>query len=180
MIESKFQKLLLKLASDNVLSWVKDRKGISLSNYEIPQEYYEIKGLGAFVTIKLFKKLRGCIGSITSDSSLIDLVLIHSHNAAFNDFRFPKVSAIELSHLNFEISVLQVPKKIENFKDINLGEDGIVIKKDGKRGVFLPHVPKELNWNLETTLTNLCLKAKLDKFAWKAGAEFETFSAFKF
>ena len=45
--------------------------------------------------------------------------------------------------------------------------------------VFLPQVPKNLGWNLQTTLEQLSLKAGLGRDEWKSGCKFEIFQGFE-
>jgi len=76
-------------------------------------------------------------------------------------------------------------QKVENYQDIKIGSDGIVLKKIGSDGqiiassVFLPQVPPSLGWDLQTTLEQLSQKAGLGKHGWKENCEFEVFQGFE-
>jgi uncharacterized protein (TIGR00296 family) len=76
--------------------------------------------------------------------------------------------------------VLSPLKKIINPNRITVGRHGLVIAKDGKRGLLLPQVAVEQNWTRETFLERACLKAGLPKNAWRSGAEIFVFEAIVF
>ena len=180
MITENFQKFLLKVARDNVNSISRTSSRISVPKEGATNNELSLKGLGVFVTIKLSKILRGCVGSVTSKNSVISEVIRQSHNAAYADIRFPPVTSAELDYLEYEITLLNKPSPVKVLSEIAIGEHGIVIQKNGKRSVFLPHVPIEMNWDLTQTLEKLCLKAGLEKHDWESGANFQKFSGFKF
>ena len=83
----------------------------------------------AFVTLKLNNKLRGCIGSVTPNRSLISEIIHQSINAAFNDYRFMPLTETELDIISFEISVLSPPYQITNVNEINIQKHGIILKR---------------------------------------------------
>jgi uncharacterized protein (TIGR00296 family) len=62
-------------------------------------------------------------------------------------------------------------------KDIRIGTDGVVLRKNGKSAVFLPQVAPEQGWGVEETLTHLATKAGLKPDDWKEGASFLVFQA---
>jgi AmmeMemoRadiSam system protein A len=138
---------------------------------------------GAFVTLKKSRSedessLRGCIGSMIANLPLYEEILRLAVEAAFHDPRFHPVTSDELEQINFEISVLTELTQIGSYHDIRIGTDGILLSCSGRRAVFLPQVPVEQQWDLETTLTHLCLKAGLDQDAWKDSlCSFEVFQA---
>lgn len=134
---------------------------------------------GVFVTITENGELRGCIGNIYAVFPLYEAVIKLAISSAFNDHRFYPVTESELPFLDYEISVLTIPEKINSYKNIILGKDGIILEKDGHTAVFLPQVATEQGWNLEETLTHLSRKATLPSDAWKE-ATFMVFQAEKF
>ncbi len=132
---------------------------------------------GVFVTLTRKGELRGCVGEIFPTRQLYLAVSEQAINSAFMDSRFSPVTKDEFSSLDFEISVLTVAEKVKSWKDIVIGRDGIILKKDGCSAVFLPQVATEQGWNLEETLSHLSMKAGLPFNAWKEGAEFMVFQA---
>lgn len=127
-------------------------------------------GSGAFVTLHLHHRLRGCIGVLESNLSLAGTVRRMALAAALDDPRFPALTVSELPHIAIEISVLSPKRLVKDVHEIELGEDGIVVEGQGRHGVFLPQVAPENNWDLETFLGECCEhKAGLPRLAWKTG-----------
>lgn len=154
-----------------------------------PPPSSDLDGLrGAFVTllrtdpaeIRTKGELRGCVGQVDPVYPLPQAVIVSAVKAALADTRFPPVTPQELSRIRVEVSVLTPPRPVAAWRDIRLGRDGIVLKKDGYRAVFLPEVPGEWGWNLEQTLSQLARKAGLSTAAWREGATFEVFESQKF
>ena len=132
---------------------------------------------GAFVTLHLDGRLRGCIGYIEGVKPLVEAVIDNGRSAAVHDPRFRPVTAAELPRLELEISALTPLRPVRTPEEIELGRHGIVLAKGGARAVFLPQVAPEQGWDLHTTLGHLALKAGLGPQGWQEGARFEVFEA---
>lgn len=135
---------------------------------------------GAFVTLERDGQLRGCIGNIQARNPLFLAIMKNGVNAAVNDRRFRPVAADELDDLTVEVSVLTPLRPIADLEDFRVGEQGIVLSKQGRRAVFLPEVAVEQGWDREQTLSHLSKKAGLSKDAWREGARFEVFESIKY
>ena len=135
---------------------------------------------GAFVTLKREEQLRGCIGYPLPHDPLYLTILEAAAMAATQDHRFPPLTLEELPEVQIEISVLSLPRKIENISEIVLGEHGIIVTQGLNRGLLLPQVPVEWGWDLDTYLRHGCMKAGLEEDAWKKGVEIQVFSALVF
>jgi MEMO1 family protein len=123
---------------------------------------------GAFITV--YDKnhdLRGCIGSIVTQEPLYKTVEQRAVSAAFEDSRFRPLKKKELSDITLQLSVLSKPYPIKSYKDIKLGQHGIILRNGTRTAVFLPKVAVEQGWTLAQTLEQLSLKARLSKQAWK-------------
>jgi len=131
---------------------------------------------GAFTTLHLFDKLRGCIGYVLPVGSLYQTVAETARAAAFDDPRFPPVIEDETFALKVEISVLSVPVPIR-LEEVVIGKHGLIVTAGSRRGLLLPQVPVEWDWDRETFLTQTCLKAGLAPDAWLHGAELQAFTA---
>ena len=129
---------------------------------------------------KKVSRLRGCIGDIFPRRPLYKSVMGNALSAAFRDRRFPPVTIAECNDITIEISALTAPKPVASADQIRIGIDGVVLSKNGRSAVYLPQVAPEQGWDVEQTLTNLSLKAKLPKDAWKEGASFLVFQAVVF
>lgn len=132
---------------------------------------------GAFVTLEKHGQLRGCIGHMAEDRPLCQVVASMALAAGLNDHRFSPVTAAELDDLEIEISVLTPFARVSGPEAIEIGRDGVVLAKNGRRAVFLPQVAPEQGWDLVQTLDHLCRKAGMETGCWRSGAEFFTFQA---
>jgi AmmeMemoRadiSam system protein B/AmmeMemoRadiSam system protein A len=133
---------------------------------------------GGFVTLKKSGQLRGCIGYIEAIKPLVDTVIDMAKAAAFNDWRFPPVTADEVDGIDIEISVLSPITQIDDPTAIEVGTHGIIITRGAHRGLLLPQVATEWGWDREKFLEQTCVKAGLETGAWKeSGTKIEVFSA---
>ncbi|MGB7556735.1 MAG: AmmeMemoRadiSam system protein A [Candidatus Korobacteraceae bacterium] len=131
---------------------------------------------GAFTTLHLEGKLRGCIGYVLPSRSLYATVAESARAAALDDPRFPPVTPEEAPHLKIEISVLSPLQPIRP-EDVIAGRHGLVVSEGLRRGLLLPQVPMEWGWDRETFLAQTCLKAGLSEDAWEHGAQLQGFTA---
>lgn len=175
-LSSAEKKELLELARQAVKNYVTEKRVVEFRT-EDPNLLAE---RGAFVTLRKKGKLRGCIGFIEPVASLCETVIQTAIFAASEDDRFPPVTGEELNELEVEVSVLTPLKKIDNPRVVQVGKHGLVISRGRNRGLLLPQVPVENNWDRETFLNEACLKAGLPPDAWKKGAEIFVFEAIVF
>ncbi len=174
MLTEKERKVLLKIARQTIEEYVREKRVM----LEITEPILKEKR-GVFVTLYKGERLRGCIGRIRSEDELYQTVSEVAIESATADPRFPPVSPEELREIEIEISVLTVPRKIKSLEEIELGRDGVIIKKGMRQGVFLPQVARETGWSKEEFLSHLARdKAGLEAEAWKdKDTEIFTFQA---
>ena len=165
LLNKNQQKELLDIARQTVENYVREGK---IPEFEIKDERLKRKE-GAFVTLHKGKELRGCIGQIIpSGAPLWKVVRDMAIAACSEDYRFNLVAENELDKIDYEISVLSVPEKIDNWKNIELGKHGVIVEKGSRGGVFLPQVATETGWDLEEFLSQLCSqKAGLNPDCYK-------------
>ena len=132
---------------------------------------------GVFVSIHKGDELRGCIGHVESDEVLGILVPRSAVAACSVDPRFPPVEAHELLSLTLEISILGPLEEVAHAREIVVGRDGLLVEEGWSRGLLLPQVAVQWNWDRETFLTHTCQKAGLPNDAWKRGARVWKFEA---
>jgi AmmeMemoRadiSam system protein B/AmmeMemoRadiSam system protein A len=175
-LSAEEKKELLGLAKQSVESYVREGR---VPEYETENRDF-LDEKGAFVTLKKHGELRGCIGFIEPLFALYEAVIRTSVYAATEDARFSPVTKEELKDLEYEISVLTPLQKIDNPRAVRVGKHGLVISMGENRGLLLPQVPVENNWDRETFLDQACVKAGLPPDAWKKGAEIFVFEAIVF
>lgn len=123
---------------------------------------------GAFVSLYMGGRLRGCIGNFSPTKPLYLIVQEMTLAAALRDQRFAPVETPEMEYLDIEISVLTPMKKINSISEFKLGLHGIYIKKDGKSGTYLPQVADETGWSAEEFLGHCAReKAGIGWDGWK-------------
>jgi AmmeMemoRadiSam system protein B/AmmeMemoRadiSam system protein A len=122
---------------------------------------------GAFVTLTKSGDLRGCIGYTSAIKPLYLTVRDTATHAALHDPRFRPVSAEELPHLEYEISVLSPLRRVTDIQQIRVGEHGLLMKNGDSEGLLLPQVPVEQNWDRQTFLEQTCRKARMSADCWK-------------
>jgi uncharacterized protein (TIGR00296 family) len=146
---------------------------------------------GVFVTLNTTKpshELRGCIGYPLPTEPLAAATINAAIGAATADPRFEMVEVSELEdRISVEVSVLTVPEKLagkkptERPKEIQVGRDGLIVGRGSRRGLLLPQVAPEWNWDAEELLSHCCLKAGLPPDAWlDMDTEVEKFQAVVF
>jgi len=167
------QQFLLGLARRTIEHYLKSGKAPQL---KIEDEYLK-ENRGAFVTLKVKDQLRGCIGYPLPYKPLYETIIDVAISAATQDYRFQPLTYEELKETRIEISVLSLPQPIKDIKEIEVGRHGIIISKGPNKGLLLPQVPLEYDWDLETYLRHGCLKAGLDEDDWKKGVQIEVFEA---
>ena len=121
---------------------------------------------GAFVTVHKKNhrgeaELRGCIGRMASPDPLERTVRVMAAAAAFEDTRFPPLSAREWPACDLEISVLSPLEPCADPRQVRVGVHGLYLSLRGRAGVLLPQVPVEQGWNLDEYLDYICAKAGL-------------------
>jgi len=131
---------------------------------------------GAFTTLYHHGQLRGCVGFVEAIASLHQTVVETARAAAFEDTRFWPVTREELPGLQVSLSVLSKPHPI-TVEGIEVGRHGLIVSMGGRRGLLLPQVPVEHNWDRVTFLEQTCKKAGLPADIWRKGAAIEAFTA---
>jgi AmmeMemoRadiSam system protein B/AmmeMemoRadiSam system protein A len=165
---------LLYIAKASVENFLEKGK---IPEFEVKSERLK-QNQGAFVTLKKQGKLRGCIGQVIGNQPLYQIVSQMAVAAAIKDSRFPPVTKEELDQLEYEISVLGPLRKVDSWKEIQIGLHGVQAVAGFRSGLFLPQVATENNWDLETFLDQLMLKAGLWPDYWKENpVDFYVFEA---
>jgi AmmeMemoRadiSam system protein A len=132
---------------------------------------------GAFVTLRVQGDLRGCIGYPEPHLPLVDVIERCAVSAALSDPRFPSLNTSEWPLVRLEISVLGPIEPIADVAEIEIGRHGLIAELGRRRGLLLPQVAVEWNWDRETFAGHTCAKAGLPRDAWQHGAKLFKFEA---
>ncbi len=110
--------------------------------------------------------LRGCIGQLQSTLPLPELVQQVAVAASTRDPRFPPLTLAELETTIIEIAILSPMREITDLNQISIGQDGLMIEGNGRRGLLLPKVAVRMGWDQRSFLTGVCNKASLLSTYW--------------
>lgn len=163
--------LLLRLAHDSI-SFALQHRELSLD----PPTQHLAEPRGVFTSLYLHGELRGCVGYVLPTSSVYRTVVETARAAAFDDTRFTPVTQDEAPPLEIELSILSPPQPIDA-EAIEVGRHGLLISNHGRRGLLLPQVAVEHDWDRITFLDQTCRKAGLPPDAWQKGATLQAFTA---
>jgi uncharacterized protein len=104
----------------------------------------------SFVTLRRNEELRGCCGTLDAPRPLAEDVWRNARAAAFNDYRFPALTAAEWPQVNLHLSLLTVPEPLDVTTEEQLlvllrpAIDGLILESDTGRATFLPAVWEQL------------------------------------
>ncbi len=164
---------LVELARKTVEAYLKTGRVLNVPEKTPPKL---MQHCGVFITINKInngrKELRGCIGYPYPNTMLAQAVIECAISSATQDPRFPPLSLSEIDQVVFEISVLTPPEVIvtKNPKEIpsrvKIGGDGLIVERGFRKGLLLPQVPMEYNWDEEEFLCQCCIKAGLSPDSW--------------
>jgi AmmeMemoRadiSam system protein A len=165
------RKQLLALAHEAILSAAEKRE-VS----PVPTSPRFASPRGAFTTLYLRKNLRGCVGYAYPVAPLHRTIIETARGAAFEDPRFPALMLDEIRQIEVALSILS-PVEAARPEEVIIGKHGLLISHHGRRGLLLPQVPLEHEWDRTVFLEQTCGKAGLPPDAWKSGATIEVFTA---
>jgi hypothetical protein len=127
--------------------------GLSGARLEVEAEQFTLAlrtHAASFVTIRVERDLRGCIGTLEAQQPLIVDVVSNAYSAAFRDPRFPALTRAEFAVLDVHVSVLSESQPMSFASEADLlaqlrpGVDGLVLEESYHRGTFLPAVWEQL------------------------------------
>ncbi len=161
-LTSRDRLLILEVARRAVILAVTRRLALA----DLPETPELKRPCGAFVTLQIRGRLRGCVGRIGGDQPLVRVVADCARSAALEDPRFRPLETREIEETEIELSVLSPLEEIAPAR-IEVGTHGLVVSRGWRRGVLMPQVALERRWSPERFLEETCVKAGFDRDAWK-------------
>ena len=129
----------VRLARKSLETYVNHGIKISVSDELIP-EIINAKS-GAFVSLKVNGKLRGCIGTISATKdSLAEEIIENAISAGTRDPRFSPVTKDELDTLVYSVDVLGEAQDIESIDQLDVERFGVIVSQGFKKGLLLPNL----------------------------------------
>jgi AmmeMemoRadiSam system protein A len=165
-LSTKDKRDLLNIARTTLEQYI--RNGI-IPKFDTTQFSEALKTkAGAFVTLKIGDKLRGCIGRFQPNDPLWSVVQQMAIAAATEDPRFTPVQPDELDKILIEISVLTPLRRVHSPDDVVIGKNGVYCRYGFQSGTLLPQVAVEQGWDAEQFVRYCCrYKAGLDERCWE-------------
>jgi AmmeMemoRadiSam system protein A len=94
---------------------------------------------GAFVTLRLGGRLRGCVGTVApTRPDVAGEIVAAAVAAASADPRFAPVRPDELAVLDYEVHLIGRVEPVEGLDDLDPRRYGVLVEAEGRRGVLLP------------------------------------------
>lgn len=173
------QNLLVKIARDSIQHGLQHGKALPINASDYPAELLVSRAV--FVTLTIEGELRGCIGCLEANDSLIANVAKYAFLAAFRDSRFSELSRSEFPALEIHISILSPVEPMEFSSEEDLiskirpGIDGLLLQDGMYRGTFLPSVWEDLA-DPRIFLKRLKGKAGLPADHWSASLKISRYT----
>ena len=97
------------------------------------------RAAGAFVSLHIGGRLRGCIGTIApTRASVAQEIVQNAVSAGTRDPRFPPVHPEELDELEYSVDVLGEPEPVNSLDQLNPKRYGVIVSCGTQRGLLLP------------------------------------------
>ena len=97
------------------------------------------RAAGAFVSLHLRGRLRGCIGTTGPTTGSVALEIVQNAvSAGTRDPRFPPVGPEELEWLEYSVDVLGEPEPVSSTAELDPVRYGVIVSQGGRRGLLLP------------------------------------------
>jgi AmmeMemoRadiSam system protein A len=176
------QMILLRLARTSIQDAILKDGSLEAALSKVELTPPLLLTMGLFVTLREAggeRRLRGCIGTMSSAKPLYRTVIATAPKAALEDPRFSPLGEDELPEMHISLSVLSPPQPLDDLEELVLGRDGLQLERGAYRSVFLPQVAPEQGWNRQQFLERLAMKAGLPKDGWRQASLF-TFRALLF
>ena len=128
----------VRLARLSLETYIRTGKPLAALPDGLPDEL-TAQAAGAFVSLHLDGRLRGCIGTIApTEPCVADEIVRNAVSAGTRDPRFPPVHADELDRLEYSVDVLGAPEPVDGIGQLDPKRYGVIVSCGRKRGLLLP------------------------------------------
>ncbi|MEE9211058.1 MAG: AmmeMemoRadiSam system protein A [Phycisphaeraceae bacterium] len=174
------RQILLRVAAASIAHGLDEGQPLPFDPAAYPPPLLEPRA--TFVTLRLARELRGCIGTLEPIRPLVHDIIHNAFNAAFNDPRFAPLPRQEFDGLDVHLSILSPHEPLECEDEDDLvrklqpGVDGLILQDGLHRGTFLPAVWESLP-DPRRFIAQLKLKAGLSTTHWSDTIQFYRYTA---
>ena len=128
----------VRLARLSLETYVRTRRRLESLPDDLPQELTG-QTAGAFVSLHVSGRLRGCIGTIApTQVNVAREIMENAVSAGTRDPRFPPVQVGELDELEYSVDVLGEPKRVDSPAQLDPKKYGVIVSCGQRRGLLLP------------------------------------------
>lgn len=128
----------VRLARMSLETYVRTGRRLHILPQGLPLEMTG-KAAGAFVSIHIHGRLRGCIGTTGPTTASVAWEIVQNSVAAgTRDQRFPSVVPDELDLLEYDVDVLDEPESISSPAQLDVRQYGVIVSSGSRRGLLLP------------------------------------------
>ena len=128
----------VRLARLSLETCVRTRRTLDRLPEGLPQELTDHTA-GAFVSLHIDGRLRGCIGTIAPTRENVAWEIVQNAvSAGTRDPRFPEVQVQELDDLEYSVDVLGKPEPVDSAAQLDPRQYGVIVSCGQRRGLLLP------------------------------------------
>lgn len=128
----------VRLARLSLETYVRTRRRLESLPDDLPQELTG-QTAGAFVSLHVSGRLRGCIGTIApTQVNVAREIMENAVSAGTRDPRFPPVQVGELDELEYSVDVLGEPERVDSPAQLDPKKYGVIVSCGQRRGLLLP------------------------------------------
>jgi MEMO1 family protein len=131
----------VQLAIDAIKAYVSDFHVIRPEEHLLDRFPLLRQRAGAFVSLKKYGDLRGCIGTIEPARDFLALEIIENAiSASTRDPRFRPVVEDELRELKVSVDILTPPQRVAGPHELDIRRYGLIVTCGTRRGLLLPDI----------------------------------------
>lgn len=128
----------VRLARLSLETYVRTGRPLEHLPQDLPQALTG-QAAGAFVSLHIEGRLRGCIGTIAPTQENVAWEIVQNAvSACARDPRFPPVGAQELDKLEYHVDVLGQPEPVDSPSQLDPRRYGVIVSCGSRRGLLLP------------------------------------------
>ncbi len=182
-LNPEHHKILLQIARTAIKQGLEFGQTLNVNPVDYPIELQQVRA--CFVTLEVQHNLRGSIGALVGNQTLIEEVANHAYVAAFEDTHFPPLQSRDYALLTVHISILselelmQFDSEQDVIRQLRPNVDGLVLEDKSYKGMFLPTIWKSLS-NPQDFLHQLKRKAGLPTDYWSNSIKIQRFTTESF
>lgn len=128
----------MRLARLSLETYVRTGHPLAHLPPDLPPEL-TAQAAGAFVSLHMDGRLRGCIGTIVPTRENVAWEIVQNAvSACSRDPRFPSVRPDELDKLEYSVDVLGQPEPVDSPAQLDPKQYGVIVSSGTRRGLLLP------------------------------------------